>query len=105
MGHEAHVDNPGEIAWFVGHGPATVVGPCPHADCPHTATGVVAWGPDLERYELVVCDVDDGCAGTCRGWVAQEQEGRYSAGRLHHLMQFVPGSEVRSTRENRRVPV
>jgi hypothetical protein len=63
-----HVDNPGEIRWFAGWGPATVIGPCPHTTCRHHATSVIAWGPDYTRYELVTCDVDGHCAGDCRAW-------------------------------------
>lgn len=63
-----HVDNPGEIRWFHGYGPARVIGPCPHDICRHHAQSVIAWGPDYERYELAVCDVDEHCAGRCRAW-------------------------------------
>lgn len=63
-----HVDHPGEISWFHGYGPLPIVGPCPHLDCPHNAQSTIAWGPDYERYELVVCDVDQGCASWCRAW-------------------------------------
>lgn len=70
----AHLDADmaGEIIrWYgseVEQARRTVVGPCPHGECPHNALIVVAWGGDMEHYELVVCDVDDGCAGGCRGW-------------------------------------
>lgn len=63
---EAHVDNPGEIRWFKGYGPAEVLGSCPH-DCPHNAQTTIAWGPSLERYELVACD--KACGGFCRAWI------------------------------------
>jgi hypothetical protein len=71
---EPHLDHPGEIHWFSGEGPAAVLGPCPHAGCKHLGQGVIAWGPTLERYELVKCgtpgNVEDGrCAGACRAWV------------------------------------
>jgi hypothetical protein len=106
MSSPAHVDRPGELHWFTGHGPARILGSCPHEGCPHTATRVVAWGPDLEHYELVVCDVDEGCAGRCRGWIAQE-EGSNGRGRLHHLAEFDPASERRTPRDDptRTVPV
>jgi hypothetical protein len=68
---EAHVDHPGEMSWFVGHGPAPVIGPCPHTDCQHYGQTVIAWGPDAEHYELVQCDGRNGfdqCDGACRGW-------------------------------------
>jgi hypothetical protein len=57
--------------WEKGRRP---VGPCPHSGCPHNAQSVVAWGPDFEHYELVVCDTDDpgGCDGMCRGWLATD---------------------------------
>lgn len=61
-----HVDNPGEIRWFAGEGPATVIGPCPHTACPHNAQSTIAWGPDYTRYELVTCDAE--CDGQCRAW-------------------------------------
>jgi hypothetical protein len=64
-----HLDHPGDFHWFHGYGPRKVIGPCPHKGCPHNATSVVAWGPDTARYELVDCDVGDGCAGNCRAWV------------------------------------
>jgi hypothetical protein len=96
----AYVDRPGEAHWFAGHGPARLIGPCPH-DCRHHATSVVAWGPDLDHYELVVCDVTDGCDGRCRGWVAQT-EGSNGIGRLHHLAEFDPASEVRFERDDPR---
>lgn len=63
-----HLDHPGDWHWFKGHGPAEVIGACPHTTCPHNAQSVIAHGPTLDRYELVTCDVDDGCAGTCRAW-------------------------------------
>jgi hypothetical protein len=61
-----HVDQPGEIRWFSGHGPRAVVGPCPHITCRHLAQGVIAWGPDYERYELIECTGE--CARRCRAW-------------------------------------
>ena len=66
---EPHLDHPGDYHWFHGYGPREVIGPCPHLACPHNAQSVVAWGPDMTRYELMDCDVDDGCAGNCRAWV------------------------------------
>lgn len=65
---EAHLDHPGEISWFKGYGPAPVLGPCPHAGCPHNAQSVIGWGPDMRRYELDQCDVTEGCATECRAW-------------------------------------
>lgn len=67
---ESHLDNPGEIRWFSGEGPAPVLGPCEH-NCQHWGQGVIAWGPTLDRYELVECGTrdDDGCAARCRAWV------------------------------------
>lgn len=63
---EAHVDNPGEVRWFKGEGPARVVGPCAH-DCKHLGQGVIAWGPSEERYELVECGLPGD--GGCRAWI------------------------------------
>lgn len=68
---ETHLDHPGDISWFKGYGPANVLGPCPHVDCPHTATSVIAWGPDFEHYTLNACDIPEGCDGYCRGWAAE----------------------------------
>ncbi|HEY2090034.1 MAG TPA: hypothetical protein VGH54_28935 [Mycobacterium sp.] len=61
------------IEWFACYPEAErrrlTVGPCPH-DCPHNMTATVAWGADLKHYELHTCDVKNGCAGNCRGWMA-----------------------------------
>jgi hypothetical protein len=73
---EAHLDHPGEIHWFKSHGPAPVLGPCPHSRCKHLGQGVIAHGPSYERYELIACgsidptdeDAND-CAMHCRAWV------------------------------------
>lgn len=73
---EAHLDHPGEVSWFHGHAAAPVIGPCPHSGCKHLGTGVIAWGPSMDRYELVACgsidpadESDSDCAMTCRAWV------------------------------------
>lgn len=66
---EVHLDHPGEMSWWVGHGPAPILGDCPHT-CEHRDTSTVAYGPDYAHYELVVCIEADGCAGACRGWHA-----------------------------------
>lgn len=73
---EPHLDHPDEISWFAGYGPAPVLGPCPHATCKHLGQGVIAWGPSLDRYELVECgsinpadEADNDCASHCRAWV------------------------------------
>lgn len=68
---EAHLDHPGDFHFFSGYGPARVKGPCPHTGCPHHGVSVIAWGPDYEHYELLVCEVNEGCAGRCRGWKAE----------------------------------
>lgn len=72
---EAHLDHPGEVTWFKRHGPAPVLGPCPHVECQHLGTGVIAWGPSMERYELVACgsinradESPSDCASRCRAW-------------------------------------
>ena len=103
MGHEAHVDHPGEITWFVGHGPAPILGDCPHTACGHKGWSTVAWGPDLNRYELVVCDDKNpgGCDGNCRGWVRQV-EGSNASGQLWGLKAFDRTREHHTTREERK---
>lgn len=68
------IDYPDEVVhWFKSYPEdqrnRQVTGLCPH-DCPHNAASTVAWGPDYRFYELLTCDVDDGCAGNCRGWMA-----------------------------------
>ena len=65
---ETHLNAPGEVTWLKGNTPVPVVGPCPHSGCQHETQSVVAWGPDLDRYELVACDVAGQCAGRCRAW-------------------------------------
>jgi hypothetical protein len=60
---EAHLDHPGEVSWFVGHGPAPVIGPCPHVNCRHLGGSNIAWGPDIEHYVLDECS---DCL--CRAW-------------------------------------
>jgi hypothetical protein len=80
---EAHLDHPGEIHWFKGERPLPVLGPCPH-DCKHLGQGVIAWGPTLERYELVECGISsdtEGCAASCRAWV--DGHGRVTTAWLH----------------------
>jgi hypothetical protein len=66
-----HVDNPDlPVSWFKScpeEITRKVIGPCPHR-CPHNLTRVVAWGPDLAHYELIVCDVVAGCNRNCRSW-------------------------------------
>lgn len=73
---EAHLDHPDEVHWFKSHGPAPVIGPCPHVRCQHLGQGVIAWGPSYERYELVACgstkatdESPTDCAMHCRAWV------------------------------------
>jgi hypothetical protein len=68
MAADPHVDTPDEMRWFAHQEPLPVIGPCPHTACAHYMQRVVAWGPDYARYELVRCDVPDGCAGRCRAW-------------------------------------
>jgi hypothetical protein len=68
---EPHLDHPGEIHWFAKERPLPVLGPCPHVDCKHLGQGVIAWGPSMERYELVECGIasdKEGCAARCRAW-------------------------------------
>lgn len=84
---EAHLDNPGEIRWFKGECPLPVLGLCPHTACKHLGTGVIAWGPSLDRYELVECgslnvpEADDDCGTACRAWV--DGRGRTTTEWLH----------------------
>lgn len=75
MGYEVQLEHPGEISWFKSYPEEEhrrPVGPCPHTECQHLGTSVVAWGPDLDHYELWVCDDNSpgGCDGWCRGWKA-----------------------------------
>lgn len=73
---DPHLDHPGEIRWFKGEGPAPVLGPCPHS-CKHLGQGVIAWGPTMDRYELVECGIrpsglggdNTDCAAQCRAWI------------------------------------
>ena len=65
---EPHLDHPGEIHWFRGYAPSPVLGACPHLGCRHHAQSVIAWGPSLDRYELVQCDIPEHCDGGCRAW-------------------------------------
>lgn len=91
---EPHLDHPGEINWFKGEGPAPVIGPCPHTDCRHLGQGVIAWGPTLDRYELVECGIAgsaNGCGGHCRAWV--DGHGRVTTPWLH----VEPAGRVLST--------
>lgn len=60
-----HLDNRDDIRWFPHKHPAAVLGPCPH-DCRHESQRLIAWGTDMQHYELVQCDAD--CAGACRSW-------------------------------------
>jgi hypothetical protein len=63
------LDHPGDLSWVEDYPESErqrrVAGDCPHA-CMHRFLQVVAWGPDLTRYELRICT--DVCAGNCRGW-------------------------------------
>lgn len=96
---EPHLDHPGEMSWFVGHGPAPVLGQCPHPTCEHLGHSVIAWGPDAEHYELVQCDTDAECAGACRGWtrIVGHHESRGD-----RWVQVDLSREQPTTRENRR---
>lgn len=71
---EVHLDHPGEITWFDGWGSIPIAGLCTHAGCKHQFTSVIAWGPSLDRYELIRCggwkdDEPEDCKGDCRAWV------------------------------------
>lgn len=80
---EPHLDHPGEIHWFKGETPRPVIGPCPHTACKHLGHGVIAWGPSLDRYELVECGLpgDGGCGAECRAW--SDGDGRITTVWLH----------------------
>lgn len=66
---EAHLDHPGDVTWFKGHGPKQATGPCTHS-CDHNWTmSVIAWGPDYEHYSLNECTK---CG--CRAWSAEYPE-------------------------------
>lgn len=67
---ETHLDHPGEVSWWVGHQPGTVVGPCPHSECEHLDVRTIAYGPDYAHYELHECT---GCR--CRGWYGEYPRG------------------------------
>lgn len=67
---EVHLDHPGEVSWFAGHGPAPILGKCEHR-CEHRDTRTVAWGHDFDHYELAVCVEPTGCNKQCRGWLSQ----------------------------------
>jgi len=70
----AKLDHPGEISWIGNHQATPVLGKCPHTRCRHLGHGVVAWGPSIDRYELVQCgspnypESDEYCSGQCRAW-------------------------------------
>lgn len=82
MGVHNALDVPGGVRFFHGHGPAPVLGPCPH-DCEHRHLSVIAWGPDWQRYELIQCDMV--CDGQCRGWkIVEHWQDR---GRIERWMQ------------------
>jgi hypothetical protein len=49
------------------------------------AQSVVAWGPSMDRYELVECDMD--CDSTCRAWI--DGRGRTTSPWLN--LALVPG--------------
>jgi hypothetical protein len=82
---EPHLDHPGEITWFAGHGPAVVLGDCPHDGCSHGLLANIAWGPDFEHYVLDECRDPDGCNGRCRAW-AEEWPYPYTKDRPKHRL-------------------
>lgn len=88
MGHETFVEVE-HVHWFKGHGPKDPIRPCRHV-CPHNATSVIAWGPSLRHYELVQCDVKEGCAGRCRAWEAATKDSRGGIPNSHPFMQVTP---------------
>lgn len=86
---EVHLDHPGDVVWFKGHGPCLVLGPCPHVDCPHDMAGAIAYGPDHEHYVLDQCVVRDGCNGQCRGWFAEWPHGEGPGGITYQPRQYL----------------
>lgn len=106
MSSETFVDHPGQMSWFVGHGPAPVLGPCPHG-CEHNSIGTIAWGPDEAHYELVVCDGEGWgatCGGECRAWITDEQSSR-GTWKAARWLQVDVEHEDPKTLENRYVEV
>ncbi len=67
---DIQLDNPDEIRWFEGRGPAPVLGPCPH-NCERHRHSLIAWGPTTDRYKLVECSgyPTSECDGRCRAWL------------------------------------
>lgn len=64
---ETHLDHPGEVTWFAGHGPKPPLGASCDHECDHNfSCAVVAWGPDFDHYSLVECAV---CG--CRSWTVE----------------------------------
>lgn len=55
---------PGQVHWFTGKRPTPQTVPCDHP-CRHLARNprVVAWGPDIQHYEIVECAL---CG--CQAW-------------------------------------
>lgn len=104
MSSWVQIDHPDEpVHWFAGYPESerrrVAVGPCPH-DCEHRSTSVEAWGPDLDHYELVVCD--DICAGNCRAWLPTDDNAhggmhgpRYRRATAHPDMRLLNGGAVR----------
>src|SRR5687768_11072113 len=80
MGGEVIIDTD-FVHWFVGHGPAKIVGPCPH-DCDHWGAANIAWGPDLAHYTLDEC-----CECRCRAWSQAKPPKRTAINR--HSMEWM----------------
>lgn len=62
MGHEFQIEVD-EVHMFAGETWHDLGEKCDH-DCRHLGQTVVAWGPDIQHYELNHCDQ---CA--CRSWL------------------------------------
>jgi hypothetical protein len=94
---EPHLNHPGDLTWLPGFRPVEMLGPCPH-DCSHQWLRVIADGPDFEHYTLDVCDSPDGCAGRCRGWLAEyplaERRQGKPAYRIHGFRQVAVASPI-----------
>ena len=59
---------PGIIYWYDGYQPVELGDPCVHS-CAHAFHEVIAWGPTVDKYELIRCQLCE-----CRGWRSPGQK-------------------------------